>query len=343
MSGVEVPDSVDEALEPTWLSRALSDIGPDERVVSVERVDELATVASKVRFEVAIEGGSGGARRSAYCLKVQQAGPDSGSGVEAFFYRDLAPRLDVRTPNAYYAGVSDDGSTGMIIMDDIHAIGGRFMTAHEPYTVETTRDSVGQLARLHGATWDGGVSAGLDWLKPGVVAALLEMFPLDMLQGMLDDGRADGLAPELRDAETVVAAVREITGRAATCVIHADTHSGNMYLAGDGRGCWLDWQLVQPGHWATDVAYHLATVLDVETRREHEQALLRHYLASLAEAGGPDLDWEESWDLYRTSFGYGYFLWSITRISSREVVMIHVPRLGAALTDHDSLARLGVV
>jgi hypothetical protein len=33
----------------------------------------------------------------------------------------------------------------------------------------------------------------------------------------------------------------------------------------------------------------------------------------------------------------------ITRISSRAVVLIHIPRLAAALTDHDTFRRLGVI
>jgi hypothetical protein len=36
-------------------------------------------------------------------------------------------------------------------------------------------------------------------------------------------------------------------------------------------------------------------------------------------------------------------LWVITRVSSRAVVLIHIPRLAAALTDHDTFRRLGVI
>jgi hypothetical protein len=39
----------------------------------------------------------------------------------------------------------------------------------------------------------------------------------------------------------------------------------------------------------------------------------------------------------------GYFLWVIIQISSRAVVLIHLPRIAAALTDHDTFRRLGAI
>jgi aminoglycoside phosphotransferase (APT) family kinase protein len=140
----------------------------------------------------------------------------------------------------------------------------------------------------------------------------------------------------------VLEALKRTAAHEVTCVIHGDTHSGNSYLDAQGRACWLDWQVVQPGNWATDISYHLATVLDVEDRRAHEADLLRHYLSELTALGAPAPDWDEAWDLYTRSFAYGYFLWVITRVSSREVVLVHIPRLAAALTDHDTFHRLGV-
>jgi aminoglycoside phosphotransferase (APT) family kinase protein len=130
-------------------------------------------------------------------------------------------------------------------------------------------------------------------------------------------------------------------------VIHGDTHSGNSYRDAQGRSCWLDWQITQRGHWSVDVAYHLGTVLTIEDRRAHEADLLRHYVGELAhhldhQHGAPAPSFDEAWEHYALGFTWGYFLWAITSVSSRAVVLLHVPRLGAALTDHDTFARLGV-
>jgi len=128
----------------------------------------------------------------------------------------------------------------------------------------------------------------------------------------------------------------------STCVLHGDTHSGNAYVTSAGTACWLDWQIAQRGCWAVDVAYHLGTVLDVEARRSHEGELLRHYLNELRRHGVDAPDDDEAWDLYTTAFAWAFFLWTITSISSREVVLLHVPRIGAAIEDHATFSRLGV-
>ena len=206
--------------------------------------------------------------------------------------------------------------------------------------LDTARDSLGQLAGLHASTW-GDPHLGIDWLSPRITTTL-ERFPEARLQALLDDGRGSDIAPELRDAAKLVEAVRITAAQGTTCVIHGDTHSGNVFLDAQGRASWLDWQCVQNGNWATDISYHLATVLDIESRRTHEADLLRHYLSELARRGIETPKWENAWEQYRLSFSYGYLLWVITRVSSRAVVLVHIPRLAAALTDHQTFHRLGV-
>jgi hypothetical protein len=337
----DVPTALEAVLDPDWLQRSLDDVAEDERVVAVEAIDSTKTLATKVRFRATVEGANGVRRERAYCVKAHLDGtPGLDLLSEAHFYGELAPRLDVRAPRGYYAAIDDGAQQAMVIMDDVVANGGRFLSAHTPYSVDTTRDTLDQLARLHGTTWGCGDLAGLDWLAPRLTG-MADFYPTELLQSLLDDGRGPDLAPELRSAENVQEAMRRTGAHEVTCVIHADPHSGNSYLDADDRACWLDWQIVQRGNWATDVAYHLATVLDIETRREHEEALLRHYLDRLEAHGAPALKFDDAWDQYTLSFSYGYFLWVITRISSREVVLIHIPRIAAALTDHDTFRRLG--
>jgi aminoglycoside phosphotransferase (APT) family kinase protein len=163
-----------------------------------------------------------------------------------------------------------------------------------------------------------------------------------MLTEMLNDGRGPDLPEELRDGERVREAMLRTGDAEKTCVVHGDTHSGNAYLDRSGRACWLDWQVVHVGHWGTDVSYHIATSLDIEDRRAHEAELLRHYLDELSVAGAEPPAWEDAWEQYTLLFPYGYFLWAITRISSRAVVLVHIPRIGAAISDHDSFRRLGI-
>jgi aminoglycoside phosphotransferase (APT) family kinase protein len=337
-----IPATVEELLDPEWLCANLDDIAGNERITAVEEIDASKTLAQKVRFRVDIDGPAG-ARTRTYCAKAHLDGtPGNDLFSEARFYREVGPMLDIRTPRAYFTAIDEPATQAMIIMDDVVGDGGRFLSAHTPYSLETTRDSLGQLARLHALTWGGSRTADLPWLSPRL-REMATLFPAAMLQPLLDDGRGPDVAHELRDAPTVLAALERTADHETTCMLHGDTHSGNVYLDLDGRACWLDWQIAQHGNWATDISYHLGTVLDAETRRKHEAELLRHYLDTLASHGVATPSWKQAWDLYTLSFSWGYFLWAITRISSRAVVLLHIPRLATALTDHDTFRRLGVI
>jgi aminoglycoside phosphotransferase (APT) family kinase protein len=343
MTNISMPTRLEEILDAEWLSGALEDITDEDRIIAVEMVDSSQTLAQKVRFRVTAENADGRRRVRSYCIKAHLEGsPGTTLLSEAHFYRELGPLLDLRTPHAYYTAIDDVVGQAMIIMDDIVDIGGRFLSAQNPYSVDTTRDSLAQLARLHASTWGGARTGGMEWLSPRI-RPMAEIFPTSILQTLLDDGRGPDIAPELRDSKNLVEAVKRTADHETTCVIHGDTHSGNVYLDSQGRPSWLDWQIVQHGNWATDISYHLGTVLDVETRRAHEVDLLRHYLRELETNGIAAPEWDEAWDTYTLSFSYGYFLWVITQISSRDVVLIHIPRLAAALTDHQTFRRLGVI
>lgn len=338
MPTITVPSTHDELLDPAWLHEALDDIGVDDEIVSVEATGTSKTRLEKLRFAVTVDG-PGGRRVGHYCAKAQLNGAEGGGISEARFYLDLGPRLDVRMPRVHYAAHSD--TSAIIIMEDIVAAGGEFMSPHHPLSVATVKSTLSQLARLHGTTWGLAPVADVAWLGRGL-ERFATSYGAEMLQGLLDDGRAEGFAPELRDAENLIAALQTQLTYEATCVLHGDTHTGNVYLDAEGRGSWFDWEVVQTGNWAQDVAYHLSTVLTVEDRRAHERDLLQHYLDALAAEGAPAPSFDAAWDLYRRSFGYGYLFWVITQIRGRDEVMAHMPRIGAAMTDHQTYQLLGV-
>jgi Phosphotransferase enzyme family len=336
------PTTIESVLDPVWLTAALG-VDDGHRVVDVAEVERSKTVANKVRFRVVVEAPDGSRRSHAYCVKGH-FDSDSGDSLrgETRFYRHLAPTLGVQTPQAYYTGIDPETGRSIVIMDDVVGNGGHFLSAHSPYSPATVCGTLEQLARLHGATWGAKDVMELDWLEPRI-RAMAGMYPADVLQNLLDDGRAEGLPGAYRNGETLREAVFLIGAVEPTCVIHGDAHSGNAYLDETGRTCWLDWQVIQAGHWATDVSYHIATALDVEDRRAEEEHLLRHYLDELGRFVAEPPSWDEAWERYTLHFPYGYFLWTITRISSRAVVLIHIPRLATAMDDHGTLGRLGVL
>jgi hypothetical protein len=82
-------------------------------------------------------------------------------------------------------------------------------------------------------------------------------------------------------------------------------------------------------------------VLDIDSRRQNEKALLRGYLDELARLGQEPPEWDDAWDSYASQFAYGYFMGSFARMTPRVDILEHIPRLGTAMHDHDTFARLG--
>lgn len=344
------PLDLETVLSPAWLDAALGVPFPGVRVTSTSTVETLTTVATKVRFRLEYDENPGGAP-DALCVKGYFENPAmvAAGQVEARFYRLVAPHVDVRMPRCVYAAVDEDSGHGLVLMDDLVATGSRFLTALSPYSVDQAAATLEQLARLHTVdldTADGSTRGSTDdpWIAPRL-EGYLEYVSADRLQSQLDDGRADGLAPEMRRADRVRAALVGVARHSASdarCLVHGDAHAGNVYLDPNGAPGLIDWQVVQRGAWELDVAYHVASVLGVEDRRRNERALVEHYLGVVAARVGDAPTLDAAWDAYCQALAYGYFMWAITQRVDRPIIETFTRRLGTAVEDHGSLERLGV-
>jgi Phosphotransferase enzyme family len=331
-------------LSPEWLTDSLTDLD-GAKVVDTSVVETLKTVASKVRFTATVETADGRRADRGYCVKGYFDAETLGGGAsEARFYRDLADTITVRRPPCVYVGIDEGTGHSLHIMDDLVVAGCRFLTALTPYTPAEATSTLAALAVLHADTWHQDTLAGTDWLAPRILG-IADRFPVDMLQGLLDDGRCDPLPEVVHGAERLTAAVRVLGDRDAAdrhCVVHGDTHAGNVYVDPDDNIGIIDWQVVHYGHWALDVAYHVGSVLTIDDRRAHEEELLRGYLDELTRLGGTPPAWDEAWDQYRAHAAWAYYMWGITRFVDRPIILEFIERLGTAVADHDAYGLLGV-
>jgi hypothetical protein len=341
-----VPRTLQEALDPHWLSAALAPVTAGAEITAVETVEVLRTVATKVRFTAAFAGARDG--REAFCLKgLLDADESSAKGgmvtvLESDFYRQLASSLPVRVPECVATVIDRETQLGIVIMRDLIAQGARFCSALEAFTEDEAAQSLEQLCRLHTA------AIPLDdypWIGRRVAAfARGEYVPAPMLQQMLNGPRGEGLPQRTRDADLLMRAMKALTvldESGPAVMVHGDSHAGNIFRTREGPGL-IDWQVLQRGGWALDVAYHIAAVLPVELAERCERSLLRHYLDMARRCGASVPGEEEAWALYRSAVVYGYYLWAITRRVEPAIINTFVGRLGAAVTRHDSYRLLGV-
>ena len=340
------PLDLDEVLSPTWLDHTLGVRFPGTRVAGTSVTEDLRTIATKVRFDVAYDANPAGAP-AALCVKgyfgPDRAGFVSLGQMEARFYSEIAPHLSVGVPPCVHTGIDPDTGHGLILMEDLVAGGSTFLTALSPYSVDQAAATLEQLARLHTAD-RAALPTDTTWMAPRLTG-YLDYVTEERLQTQLDDGRADGLDADVRRADRLRAGLgvlAEHSAASATCIVHGDAHAGNLYLDPSGAPGLIDWQVVQWGAWELDVAYHLGAVLAIDDRRAHERALLDHYLDAVRARGGDAPDEAEAWTAYRRALAYGYFMWGITQRVERTIVVTFVQRLGTAVHDHGSFDLLGV-
>jgi len=361
LSGSPAPTELAAVLAPRWLNAALAphavtrSAAPQSAAITdVEVVETLKTTATKVRFRVTYGHGdntSPGTLPRSFCVKGM-FGADSArhlssgtSRTEALFYRHV-PKGALRMPPCWYAAVDQHNGHGLILMTDLVAEGCRFLTALAPYTPDQASESLEVLAELHARHWNGKDLDRLPWIEPKL-RFLAHDYPVsaEKLDQLLAGERGEPLPATLRNGRRLkqaMAVLADSDKDRARCLVHGDAHAGNAYVEADGGVGLVDWQLVQRGSWALDVAYHIAAVLDVDTRRMHERALLRYYLHCLAVRGAEVGSWNGAWDAYRRYMAYGYFLWGITQRVEPAIVNEFVRRLGTAVADHGTFEALGV-
>lgn len=346
MSGCPAePAPLDEAvaLSTGWLSAVL-----DADVRDVEVVERLETVATKVRFRASLADGSGRALCvKAYFNPAMRARVNAGV-AEVRFYLNVAEAVSgthgVEVPRHVYGGIDESTGHALVLMEDLVARGATFLTALSPYTADQAAATLDQLARLHAVWWDDRLRLSLGFLEPRL-ASFLAYVDTERLQQQLDGRRGAALPSDVKDAARLRAALLAIAARdgdGPQCLVHGDAHAGNLYETAAGSPGLIDWQVVQRGSWALDVAYHLGAVLDVGLREDRERDLLAHYCDALARHGGPSLVGDVAWLEYRAHLAYGYFMWGITQQVEPAIVETFTTRLGTAVAHHDSFSLLGV-
>lgn len=338
---VPVPDTLEEALSPRWLTAALQPRFPEiHSVTAGPVVDRISTNA---RFSIECADGT------THDLCIKGYFNDIGrmaryvGAPEAYFYRELAATTEVRTLSPVYADIDPATRHGVVITEDVVSQGATFLDGNSPYTPDETAQTLAELARLHAATWADPRYADAEYLAPRL-GRVLEIWgqqtTLDIITNNLEGPNGRGVPDEVSDASRLVDTYRGLSAETRPwCVIHGDAHVGNIFRDAAGLPSLLDWQLVQRGMWYLDVGYHIASTLTVEDRRRTERDLLRHYLDVLDSHQVTVPTWDEAWSCLGRGMLHGFFLWGITTKVQPEVIVTLLQRMGTAVADHDALPK----
>ncbi|MEQ8659408.1 MAG: phosphotransferase [Gammaproteobacteria bacterium] len=218
---------------------------------------------------------------------------------ELMFYRELAHRSAINTPQMYVAELSPDNDFVLLLEDLAPAVQGDHMRG---CSVEEARLALAEAALLHGAFWDDAELAAQPWLY--VPEGAQGFYTTELVESSW--AHFEQTYAHRMDPEVIAVCDRFVRRHAAwnaprsgpKCFSHNDFRVDNM-LFGGPRIAIVDWQTSAYLGTGMDVAYFLGGAFDRATRRAVEQDLLREYHATLLAAGVADYDFDQLMADYR--------------------------------------------
>ena len=371
-----------EELTPAWLTDALRGAGAVRRAMvaraSWERIGEdrgFTGVLARVRLQY--EGADAGEDAPASLVaKFPMASREAPSAYrdarerdaaarrqhyercarEVRFYREVAPRVPVPAPRAYYAAADDATGRVVLLLEDLRAA--RPGDVLQGCSAAEAALVVEAIAPFHARCRAGSDLDALAWPPRwgGDPRARQDRYNQQVGPFLRRFGRqVPAPVRDLLDGlRTGYAHVLAALARAPATLIHADLHLDNLLFNPPGMVppvVVLDWQGLARGPGAIDLALFLFGSLAVEERRAAERALIGRYHALLVEHGVIGYTLDQLRDHCRLALLWhlaGVVGWlgsaEVERLVGRERALVEAAvedgRLFAALLDHDVAAVL---
>lgn len=346
------PKSLDD-ITPEWLTSALSVNYSGTVVNSVRPSTIISGHATKARFELEYgpENNKHGLPSSLWVksgFESHSKASAAGNRNEANFFRDIAPLIPGICPDSYYQSIDAKTGQGVVLLEDLLTRKVTFSRLTQPASKEQAAAVLNLQASYHAFFWDNPKLDHLEWLSNG--GFILEDGIVDQFIGMWETSeslpRFKYVPDRLRDKTLIRHAQIQLlqTNMAnARCLIHGDSHLGNLYFDPDGNPGYLDWQTVMHGYWAFDVCCFIVPGLTADVRRRNERELLAYYLHRLAHYGAKAPTFDDAWLAYRRNAMWA-FMWSLcpTAYQSEENCLVSTERACAAIMDLETIESLGV-
>jgi hypothetical protein len=210
---------------------------------------------------------------------------------EAFFYNEIAAKIQTRSPHCYFAGYTPEPPNMLLLLEDLAG----YEQGNWPAgcSLKRARLILREMALLHAAWWNSPkleemeILVRFEQFDPAIAdrdfaaqwPAAMEVLGLDDILAY----RAICMGIEGK----IERASRALNYRPMT-LSHLDFHLDNMAFGkqpGQAPFLMLDWALLGKMNPAYDLAFFLAQNLDTPLRRAHEHELIGEYLATLAAHG----------------------------------------------------------
>jgi hypothetical protein len=305
---------------PELVTRCLREAGFASADVRSLRGTRIGTgqIGQCVRYELELAGDSGDTPRSLVGKFPSDDPTSRQTGVllgnfwkEVSFYRELQPRLGIRTPRCYYARIEGRGPEHALLLEDLApAAQGDQLRGCTP---AVARAAVLELVGLHAPTWCDRSLRALEWLGPPDESTVQIGRTLyhAQLPAFLARFRDRLAADEVAIIERVAASKGPPFEPLADvfAAVHVDYRLDNLLIdpsQSPPRIAVVDWQSLTLGNPLSDVAYFLGAGLLPDDRRAVERELVDAYHRGLVAAGVAGYDRERCWNDYRRGVFAGF-------------------------------------
>ena len=349
-----------EEIDAGWLTSAFRENAPGVTVRDFEFADTIRGTCTKIRLRldmdeagrkagipetVFLKGGfEEHSRKLVFLLKTESLG-----------YRDLLSASSLNSPTCYFAGYDDERKQGIILMEDLARRGATFGDPQQARSPEDVANTLSQLAGLHAETWDFPASPApgsrLDWVEtapPFSRASLQPVLEPETWQCYVAMPRGAAASNRFHDVVWAKDALRRmdlLSARTPNCVIHGDTHLGNIFFEPDGSPGFYD-IVPRRAPPMAEVCYHITLALDVVDRRKGERDLVRHYLEELKRHGIADApDFDEAMRQHAAFLieGFCLVLTNDAYFQPEPPITAYAARFSAAMLDNDTAGQLARV
>ncbi|KAA1193204.1 phosphotransferase [Pseudohalioglobus sediminis] len=302
-----------------WFTRALHESGrlPEGRVTDVDyTIIGTGKMGDNARFQLCYEGLETEAPASVIVkfpaadeTARMMAGAQGAYFNEVMFYRHLADKTSIRTPEIFANEISEDRMDFIIVMEDMAPAEPGSQLVGE--TLARTQVALKQAARLASAFYDDDSLKACDFVVKStepegakVGQDFLQQFWPTFLQRFGDS--LDASAKQFGE-HYVNNHVRFACHYAGPkTLVHGDFRSENILFDGD-MACTVDWQTISEHSPLTDLAYFMGGSVDTAQRRQWERDVVAEYRDELARLG-VKLSLDDCWNQYRLQSMHGLMI-----------------------------------
>ena len=208
---------------------------------------------------------------------------------EIRFYKELAERIELRTPVCYYSALDAEEVESILLLEDLGDSQVSSNVRH--WSLKNTHLAIEQLAKFHATWWNSPQLDEITWM-PTVVddaCSLQELFR-KLWRLYIKDISDEMSVTYIKIGEQLqdnVVKICEHLGVPPQTITHGDYRPRNLFFSSGPDGASfavVDWQVAMRGRGLLDVAYFLVS-FPASYRRANEMRILKSYHSVLEKSG----------------------------------------------------------